>query len=457
MKEIHSSDFFNETYLREYFRRKILRKKGGGRDNLTPERFLEKFGSDFNTISQKCLDGNYHFSYYKEKLIVKSSKKRPRVLSIPTVRDRLVLGVLNDYLSTVFSDCVNHEIPNRLIYQVDHYINSQSQNKITFLRTDFSDFYGSLQIKLLMNMISSRVEDHAIKTLIYKAITTPTIAENSPKKNIRAAKQGIPQGLSISNILASIYMLSFDKEFGQAQAGLYIRYVDDILFLDVKCPSLMHRMLTEIKKRNLHLRLSIEKCKSGTIGSDTLDFIGYEISKKIFVRKKNVTRFLNRVAALVSKCKEGLDHTYRRPMFIKEIDSYKGYYVEELNLLISGFKYSNRLYGWLPYFQAINDVSSLYGMDYVIQHHLLKDLPDEITSKVKSLVDTYYDIRRHGGSNLVEDYDSLTSVDQRKSFLKRKGRIDMDKSYTDEQINNYFESYMDYISNVSEQNIGFIS
>ena len=55
---------------------------------------------------------------------------------------------------------------------------------------------------------------------------------------------------------------------------------------------------------------------------------------------------------------------------------------------------------------------------------------------------------------MVADYDSLKSVDERKSFLADKGRLDINKSYSDEQINNYFESYMDMIRRVSEQNIG---
>ena len=36
----------------------------------------------------------------------------------------------------------------------------------------------------------------------------------------------------------------------------------------------------------------------------------------------------------------------------------------------------------------------------------------------------------------------------------RMGRIDADKSYTEEQISQHFNSYMDYIKNRSEKNIG---
>lgn len=451
------SDYFNETYLRDYFKRNILKKKGGGRDNLTPEKYYEKHGDEFGAICQKCLDGSYRFGYYNEKLIVRGSKKLPRVLSIPTVRDRLVLGVLNDYLSAVFPECVNHETPNVLIYQVASYIENHHNEEIPYLRTDFHNFYGSLYIKLLMNMIRERVTNEAMMELINKAIKTPTVSGSKPKVKHHPHWRGIPQGLSISNILASIYMQAFDKEFGEENAGLYIRYVDDILFLGVSNDNLQEVMMSEIRRRNLKLSFSKEKCKSGVIGRDSMDFLGYAFHEKIFIRQKNVTMFLNKVASLSSKCKAGWLNQHLRPQFIKQDDEYVGFYIEEFNRMLSGFKYGNHLYGWLPYFQAITDVSSLYGMDHVIRNNLLKNLPDEIISEVNSLVDAYYDIHRNGGNGLLKNYDLITTIEDKRNFLFRKGKLDPNKGYTDEQIINHFDSYMDLLRRISEQNVGTTS
>jgi hypothetical protein len=226
------------------------------------------------------------------------------------------------------------------------------------------------------------------------------------------------------------------------------------LFLDLKREHLQDEMMSEIKRRNLKLTLSVDKCKSGIVGKDSLDFLGYTIKDKIFVKQKNVNKFLNRIAALSSQCKSGLANPHKRPLFIQDDVSYKGYYIEEFNLLLSGFKFGNHPYGWLLYFKAITDVSSLYGMDHVIRNNLLKGLPNDMTSQINSLVDTYYDIHRNGGVNLVTNFDKLTTIDQKRSYLYRKGRIDRNKKYTDEQILNHFESYMDLIKHVSEHSIG---
>ena len=448
-------DYFNETYLRDYYRKNILKKKGGGRDKLTPEKFLENYGKDFGIIAEQCLNGTYRFSYYNEKLLLKGRKKYPRVISVPSIRDRLVLGVLNDYISSVFDDCVNHKAPNKLMAEIIDYM-GQFEGDITFLRTDFHDFYGTIYIKILMNMLSSRISDRNIIKIINKAITTPTVSGHKPHGEIMSNKQGIPQGLAISNILASIYMLSFDNEFGANSAGLYKRYVDDILFVNPKNAGLKASMLKEIKKRNLRLRLKTEKCKSGVVGLNSFDFIGYVIKDKnhVFIRESNVTNFLNRISAMASRFKEGYEKKDVRPQFIKGDQAYIEYYIEDFNQSISGFRYGKHLYGWMPYYQAVTDVSSLYGMDRVIKNRILKGLPSELVSHINSLVDTYYAIRRQGGGSFVKNYDSLQTIAEKQKYLMRRGRIDCNREYTDDQINQYFNSYMAYMIIRAEKNIG---
>ena len=449
---VDPSNYFNENYLIEYFNNHIRRKKGGGRDNLTPEKFWKRYKDEINGIATKCLQGNYKFSPYNEKLVLKGRRKYPRVLSIPSIRDRIVLGVLNDYLSEVFADCVNHEVPNSLIDKIKYHL--EEQGRTSFLRTDFHDFYGTIRIKLLMNMLSSRISNHMILELIHSAIITPTIGKSQNSSTSCSHKIGIPQGLAISNILSAVYMLSFDKEFGGNAATVYIRYVDDILFLSPHRGGLKNAMLKEIRQRNLRLRLSPEKCKEGIVGEDPLDFIGYTIGNKIFIRKKNVTNFINRVAGLAARCKNEYENKFCRPQFISENSQFIDFYIEEFNLLISGFKLGKHLYGWLPYFQSITDVAALYGMDRVIKNRIMRDIPREISDKVNSLVDTYHAIHEKFGGNLVQDYDAIETISEKKYFLARRGRLDKNKTYSDEQITILFDNYMDFIKKKSEQNIG---
>ena len=139
MNDINSSYYFNANYLTVYFDNQIRKKKGGGRDHLTPEKFWTRYKDEIDDIASKCLHGQYKFSIYNEKLVLKGRDKKPRVLSLPSIKDRLVLGVLNDYLSAIFEDCIHHEVPNDIINKIKLYLDSR-KGTIYFLRTDFTDF-----------------------------------------------------------------------------------------------------------------------------------------------------------------------------------------------------------------------------------------------------------------------------------------------------------------------------
>ena len=114
-KMLDSANFFNAAHFLDYYDKKMRSKKGGGRDGLTPEAFFKHYVNDFGIIAKRCLEGTYNFSPYNEKLVLKGRAKYPRVLSIPSMRDRLVLGVLNQYLQEVFPTAVNHDVPNQYI------------------------------------------------------------------------------------------------------------------------------------------------------------------------------------------------------------------------------------------------------------------------------------------------------------------------------------------------------
>ena len=141
---VNPKDFFNASHFSEYYNEKMKSKKGGGRDGLTPAAFLKHYSKDFDNIAKYCLEGTYSFSPYKEKLILKGREKYPRVLSIPSMRDRMVLGVLNQYLQEVFPTAVNHEVPNHYIKEVSDFLVEHSTERIYFLKTDIEKFYDSI-------------------------------------------------------------------------------------------------------------------------------------------------------------------------------------------------------------------------------------------------------------------------------------------------------------------------
>lgn len=455
---IDPKNYFTPEHFKEYYSKNLHGKKGGGIDNLSPKRFYELYESDFPKIAEKCLNGSYHFSCYREKTVSKGANKFPRVLSIPTMRDRLVLGVLNEYLQEVYRNKgYKQPIPNHEILRVISYLNSQPEDKpISFLKTDFHNYYGTIKRSILLNKLKPDIEPNILE-LINRAISTPTIPHGSNSKNPLRKKNGIPQGISISNILAYVYLKDFDDNYGSKWADIYIRYVDDILYINPNVPFLFNKMKRNLCASRLNLKFSQSKINQGIIGEKQLDFIGYEIKSNriVSVRKKNSTKFITQIAGIAKKCIDGFTENSRRPKFIESYESYISYYKDEINLKINGFRASNHNYGWMAYYQGINDVHLLYTMDRVIHNRILKKVPKLIKDEVNFLVKVYYDLHDHGGEHYLMNFDKIESPDKRRNFLIAKG-FDCDGK-DDDSINYLFQRYISNLIRQTELSIGRIS
>lgn len=132
--------FFNHFSFCSFYEEKMKHKKGGGLDRLIPVKFYHRYVDEFEDIAKHCCNGTYEFSPYREKLILKGREKFPRMLSVPSMRDRMVLGELNLYLQNVFPEAVNHDVPNKYINDVADFLAERSSETIYFLRQTSRDF-----------------------------------------------------------------------------------------------------------------------------------------------------------------------------------------------------------------------------------------------------------------------------------------------------------------------------
>lgn len=455
---VNSNKLFTEIHLKEYFNKYLRYKKGGGIDGLTPKRFLELYEGNFEQICRKCLNGTYKFSCYREKLVIKGAKKTPRILSIPSMRDRLVLGVLNEYLQKVYSEKGYHQnLPNMEIKMIKTYLSKYPVTKrIKFLKTDFHNYYGTINRRVLLNKLRKDV-DKSMLCLIAAAIETPTIPKDKNSKLAKVSRYGIPQGLSISNILAYVYLKDFDDKIGKSCSDVYIRYVDDILFINPKGSKILNKMSSYFHNNKMHLSFTKEKISEGYIDDGNLDFIGYNIgpTRKISIRQNNVTNFITRVAGIAKKCKDECKNVNLRPEFRKNDEQFRKYYSSLFNLKIGGFIFSNHKYGWMNYYQGIDDVHQLYSIDKVLRKRILVKLPETIVNSVYSLVNVYYDIIDNGGKKYLIDFGKYDTPEKQKAHLHDLGYDT--ESKTDDEISDIFRRYVSNLIRQSELCLGRIS
>lgn len=456
---LHTSLFdtmFCEDYLRTYFLTTLINRNGGGRDLMTPRKWWESNKQTLDRISTKCVYGHYRFAPYKEELVIKGRNKLPRCISIPTVRDRLVLGVLNKYLQEAYEISSIPYTPNSYVSDIKMFLKSNSSTPIHFFRTDITDFYNSIFHETLIDKLMRQGIDERAIALITQAIQTPTLSLNQPKFN-QINPKGVPQGLAISNILASIYMADFDKNFS-SQEGIYLykRYVDDILVLSFEKENFKERFEQYFEMHKLHLTLSNDKTTEGIVGEKEFDYIGYVFSHQgVSIRPSNVNRHIRRLSHVVTSFKRALTDTTFRPPYLKDEHDVVTYYTEELNELISGMQYDNVLYGWLPYFQEADDMSLFWRMDKILRR-MLSVVACADDFRLHSFVKSYYDIKQNSGRRYVRNYDDIVDVNERKAFLASRGKLASNR-YNDEQINGIYENYCRTRAKTLERHIGYFN
>lgn len=116
----------------------VLLSAATGIDNMSHEVFWRFHDHEIETIRRKCLAGTYRFNKYKLKLISKGKGKAPREISIPTIRDRIALRAICDFLQEVYAFDLNFELPQNMVVKVNNIILSKQYDY--FMKFDVANF-----------------------------------------------------------------------------------------------------------------------------------------------------------------------------------------------------------------------------------------------------------------------------------------------------------------------------
>jgi retron-type reverse transcriptase len=269
-----------------------------GIDGTSKQKFDEILNNELNIIERKIENNSYDFSFYKQKLIVKSINKT-REISIPTLRDKLILKYLYNNIFDAFSSKLNESMTaQKTISEVKKY----KDNFDSFIKIDIQNFFPSINHEILLNKLISKIKDEKILNLIEKAISQTTVDINTPfKQRIKYNnKVGIPQGLSISGILAEIYIYDLVQKYNNLK---FFRYVDDVLIL---CNSNdIANIIKSLKNDFEELKLTIHdfevKSNKSSYGNikDSFEFLGYRFQNELIsVRDSSIQKMYGNISKL---------------------------------------------------------------------------------------------------------------------------------------------------------------
>jgi RNA-directed DNA polymerase len=397
-------DHFRASHLEDLFRSKIARSQATGKDGVRIAAFAENLITETRLIEQKAFSGEYRFTPYKERLILRGSGRVPRQISIPTVRDRLTLRAVCQLLHAHVSESLGNT-PHALIDQVVKAVRRPESKQKCFIRVDVKDFFPSLLHDRLAQELQHFGVEQLARFLCMQAVKTATGSGDLPER-------GIPQGLSISGALAAIYMIRFDRVRFRRNPT-YVRYVDDVLFLSEPSSA-----PTELKSMTAGLRrIGLSAHKLGVAGKteispvlEGVDFLGYKICiNKVSVRDTSYSRMFKNILKVVTDFR--YRHDVRRTLF-------------RLNLKITGCIVDNRRRGWMMFFSRTEDMSQLAFLDRFVSEQLKRvGFPEEEMKFVKTFIKSYHQIKYNlDHTSYIPDFDDLTVVQKAELVSILSGR-----------------------------------
>ncbi|MBO8210555.1 reverse transcriptase domain-containing protein [Acinetobacter nosocomialis] len=413
-KKMTTKEFISQVYIKYiYFSFAI------GVDNINKEQFNLKLDSEVKLINRKLDSNIYKFSRYKLKLISKGQGKPPRELYIPTIRDRIVLKTIQLYLKEVYGESVEQETPQNIVKKLKDYINSGTYDH--YIKIDIKDFYPSIDKEILLKKIRRKIRSQNFNMFLRKAMAD---------KDIR----GVPQGLSISNILAYIYLSDLDNELSKTSDIIYLRFVDDIFILLKKnnkdnIIKILNKEFKKIKLSIHNIQSEGSKSKFGKV-SNGLDYLGYVYEDgKFTVRKSTLNNLRNSIIECFTSYKYASSEK-------KNLE----FLIWRLNLKITGCIDDRQPKGWLYFFSQITDKKILHELDYFI-NKLWRNfgLPIDDFKRVKKFSRAYHEITYNFyESNYIPNFDKYTHA-KKVDFLEKVYKFDT-KGRDELEIDNYFKT-----------------
>jgi RNA-directed DNA polymerase len=340
-----------------------------GIDGVTFETIEEGGVEGFlRQIRDELITNTYRPMRARKKEIPKDGGKKVRVLSIPSIRDRVVQGALKLILEPIFeadfqSGSYGYR-PKRTAHQaVNRVAQAIVESKTRIIDLDLRAYFDNVQHYLLLEKVARRVRDDAVMHLL--------------KMMLKATgEKGVPQGGVISPLLSNLYLTEVDRmlekaidttRYGKYTSIRYARFADDLVILIDAHPR--HDWLIKAVNRRLReelakLRVEINEEKSRVVDlakGDSFGFLGFEFRRILSLKgmwRPNYTPKLKKRTALLGKLRDVFRRFTSQP-------------VERVVELINPI-----LRGWVNYF-AVGHSSRCFSFvkDWVekkVRRHLMR-------------------------------------------------------------------------------------
>lgn len=275
--------------MNKAFKKVVSNKGGAGVDDMQTIELASYIQMHPYEITKSVLEGKYRPQPIKRVYIPKDNGEQ-RPLGIPTVKDRLVQQaialVLSEEYEKVFSDNSFGFRPTRscngAITRALEYLNSGLEWVIDL---DLSKFFDTVNHSKLLQLLSDRIEDVRVISLIHRFLRAPISEDGNVSKKVTI---GTPQGGVISPVLANIILNELDQLLDN-RGIKFVRYADDMVILcgSRKAAERILANVTKFVEEKLFLKVNKDKTKI-LHACEKSQFLGFGFTTKVSQKKKEL-------------------------------------------------------------------------------------------------------------------------------------------------------------------------
>lgn len=332
-----------------------------GWDRLTPGQFAQQYHQHMSAISRKALDGRYTLRPYLSRQQPKKNGGH-RTVAYSGLRDRIVqyalADVLRSHVEDQLTDSTHAYRRGFSCHTALEVLCDRSRHGTPWIfKSDFSDFFDSLDHNRLHDLIWSLPIDERAKTLCWRCVRTGSApASQEPRTYPQSRQAGVPQGGVISGLLANLYLAEFDKRL-RAESPVLIRYADDFMCL---CESEQEAQaigaLAEQFATDIKLGLSASKTHIMHV-NEGIEFLGLHLKGTLLsITSANIEKFKQRLRGRLAKQVERLHWSDTDEERVE-------WACWHVNRLILGYQGPEGVRSWLAYFRITNDTKQLQDLN----------------------------------------------------------------------------------------------
>jgi RNA-directed DNA polymerase len=327
-----------------------------GLDDVTIQDFRAVLDDNLRQISRDLRAKKYVFQKLRAHAMEKPGSVQKRPLRIATVRDRVVMKAIAEFIAPSFQQ---YNLPCSFAYVKGGGVDAAvvrikqlvEQGHKVYLQADIIKFFDSVDKNLLWDRFAKRVRQKSLLPLIRQCFDLEVGDIDSLKTEDQdlflGSESGIPQGGCLSPMLANFYLFEFDRTMTDAGFNL-VRYADDFVVMcesSERAESAYNLCRKVLGGLGLQIHpLGSSKTRIGNFPKDGLDFLGLHFEgKDVFPAEKSRDRFKAKI--------------------LETLRPHTG-----VNLLKTLQKLKNLTIGWGKYYQCMR-VAEIFGaLDKFIQN-----------------------------------------------------------------------------------------